>query len=61
VLPGGAAIVRRYHAFRAQLPGILAGLQIELDEMTFADYANIVAEWLVAQPRATAGDTTPAS
>lgn len=50
-LPGRGAIVRRYHAFLGQLPGILGGLQIEPDEMTFADYANIVAEWLAALPR----------
>jgi hypothetical protein len=50
---GGAAIVRRYHSFRGQLRSILARLQIEPDEMTFADYANIVSEWLAAQPRAT--------
>lgn len=54
LLPGGTAIVRRYHTFCGQLPGILAGLQIEPAEVTFADYANIVAEWLAAQPR-TAG------
>jgi hypothetical protein len=53
LLPGGTAIVQRYSAFRAQLHSILAGLQIEPHEMTFADYANIVAEWLAAQPRAT--------
>lgn len=60
LLPGGAAIKQRYHAFRAQLPSILTRLQIEPDEMTFADYANIVAEWLAAQPRPVAGDTTRA-
>ena len=57
-LLGGAVIKRRYRAFRGQLLGILARLQIELNEMTFADYANIVAEWLSAQHRALAGDTT---
>jgi hypothetical protein len=46
--------VRRYRAFRGRLPGILAGLQIEPDEMTFADYANIVADWRAAQQRAAA-------
>lgn len=53
LLPGGTAIVQRYRAFRTQLYGILAGLQLEPQEMTFADYANIVSEWLAAQPRAT--------
>ncbi len=49
--PGGAAIVRRCHAFRGQLPAILARLEIEPEEATFADYANIVAGWLAAQSR----------
>ncbi len=51
VLPGGAAIVRRYHLFRSKLPDILAKLQLEECEVSFADYANIVAEWLAEQPR----------
>ena len=59
LLPGGTAILRRYHAFRKRLPGLLGALQIEAEEMTFADYANIVAEWLAAQPRER-GRTAPA-
>lgn len=59
LLPGGTTIVRRYKAFRSQLPGILTGLAIETEEVTFADYANIVAEWLTAQPRTTVGSITP--
>ena len=50
-LPGGAAIVRRYHAFRSEVPGILDKVQLEADEVTFADYVNIVQTWLVEQPR----------
>jgi hypothetical protein len=56
-LPGGAAIVRRYQIFRSQLPGILGKLQLEDNEVTFADYANIVAEWLAEQPRPPAANT----
>jgi hypothetical protein len=50
-LPGGAAIVRRYHSFRSEVPGILAKVQLEADEVTFADYVNMVQTWLVEQPR----------
>jgi hypothetical protein len=50
-LPGGTAIIRRYQLFRAQLPSILARVPLEPAEMTFADYANHVSEWLLAQPR----------
>jgi hypothetical protein len=51
VLPGGAAIVRRYHAFRSEFPGILQKLELEPDEVTFPDYVNMVQTWLVEQPR----------
>ena len=30
-LPGGAAIVRRYHSFRSEVPGILDKVQLEAD------------------------------
>ena len=51
MLPGGAAIVRRYRVFQDELPQILAKLNIEAAEVTFADYANIVEGWLVGYPR----------
>jgi hypothetical protein len=51
MLPGGAAIVRRYRVFQDELPQILAKLNLEAAEVTFADYANIVEEWLVGHPR----------
>jgi hypothetical protein len=50
-LPGGAAIVRRYRVFQTELPQILAKLDLEASEVTFADYTNIVEEWLVGHPR----------
>jgi hypothetical protein len=50
-LPGGAAIVRRYHAFRAEMPDILQRVELEPDEITFPDYVNMVQTWLVEQPR----------
>lgn len=52
VLPGGAAIIRRYRLFRAQLPSVLERVPLEADELTFSDYANFVSEWLLEQPRA---------
>jgi hypothetical protein len=53
VLPGGASIIKRYRQFRMQFPDILAALDIEPDEVTFADYANVVGSWLDGQPRPT--------
>lgn len=50
-LPGGAAVIKRYRAFQLDLPGILKGLDLDADEVTFADYANIVSEWLVGPLR----------
>jgi len=52
-LPGGLSIVKRYRNFRAQLPEILAELEIEPEEATFADYTNFVQSWLDARPRPT--------
>lgn len=49
LLPGGSSIVERYGLFREQLPHALNQLQIELHEMTFSDYTNMVSEWLAAQ------------
>jgi hypothetical protein len=53
VLPGGAAIVRRYRAFRSPMPAILRKLELEPDELTFSDYVNMVQTWFVEQPRPT--------
>jgi hypothetical protein len=53
VLPGGAAIVRRYRAFHSAMPEILRKLELEPDELTFSDYVNMVQTWLVEQPRPT--------
>jgi hypothetical protein len=50
-LPGGASVAKRYQAFQKQLPGILQKLELEPDEVTFADYVNLVETWLLEQPR----------
>ena len=45
-MPGKAAIWRRYYQFRLDLPSLCHKFKIEADELTFADYTQIVAEWL---------------
>ncbi len=45
-VPGGAAIVAEFDAFRADLPRILAARRLDPLEVTFGDYATIVAEYL---------------
>lgn len=51
VLPGGAAITKRYWAFREELPAILEMVGIEAAELVFADYTNLVSAWLLERPR----------
>lgn len=55
MLPGGAAIARRYTLFRAELPAILAKMGLEPAEMVFADYTNLVSTWLLERPRSAGG------
>jgi hypothetical protein len=45
-LPGGAAITRRLEAFTAVLPDLCAQVPLDIEELTFSDYANLVSEWL---------------
>jgi hypothetical protein len=45
-VPGGAAIVAEFDAFRADLPRILAARRLDAREVTFGDYTTIVAEYL---------------
>lgn len=45
-LPGGADIKRRFIEFRANLPSLCRQLRLEMHELTFNDYANIVSVWL---------------
>ena len=51
VLPGGAAVARRYREFRSELSDILAAIGVRPQEMVFADYTNIVSTWLSERPR----------
>lgn len=47
-IPGGRAIARRYHQFEAAMPSMCTDLDIEVDELTYNDYANMVSTWLMA-------------
>jgi hypothetical protein len=50
-LPGGRAIYQQYVKFRRQLPRMCRSLHLEMEEMTFNDYTNFVAEWLKTELR----------
>jgi len=43
---GGAAIARRYMKFISELPELCSAADILPDELTFADYTDIVSTWL---------------
>jgi len=45
-IPGGRQIIRRYLLFKAQLPDMCRSESIEVDELTYNDYANFIEEWL---------------
>lgn len=45
-IPGGQRVQRRYQAFRQALPQLAAALELEVEEMTYNDYSNLVSEWL---------------
>jgi len=45
-IPGGRDITRRYRSFRQDLPEICKNARLELDEMTFNDFAVFASDWL---------------
>lgn len=45
---GGAALMRRYESFRAQLPAAAERLHLRVEELTFNNYVVQVEEWLRA-------------
>ncbi len=47
-VPGGVAIWRRYQTFRDELPQMCGELALSVDDLTFNDYAQMVAQWLKA-------------
>lgn len=55
MIPGGAAIGRRYEVFRAELPDMCDRLQLGVDELTFNNYVVQVEEWLKLNSQVRAG------
>lgn len=45
-IPGGKKIQARYTTFLTDLPKLTNEVGIEVDELTYNDYANFVSEWL---------------
>lgn len=48
-LPGGNAIANEYEDFQKALPAIAAERGLEIEELTFADYSDIVVRYLTAE------------
>ena len=48
-LPGGAAIAQRFAAFEGDLSSICAKLSLQVEEVTFANYVNMVRTLLTEQ------------
>jgi hypothetical protein len=46
-VPGGRKVAREFSLFRKQMPRICARRNLEPDELTFGDYADMVAEYVV--------------
>jgi hypothetical protein len=45
-VPGGRKMAREFSSFRREIPRICAKRHLEPDELTFGDYADMVAEYL---------------
>jgi len=45
-IPGGAIIWKRHRTFFAELPHICEELNLDVDDLTFNDYAQLVTQWL---------------
>lgn len=54
-IPGGSHIYGQYRRFRTALPRLCQRLNLKPAEMTFNDYAQIVADWLASRPVSTVG------
>jgi len=50
-IPSGAAIYGRYEAFRTDLPDICVELNLDVADLTFADFSYTIARWLRAHQR----------
>ena len=49
-MPGGKAIFDRYERFRAQLAVQADDVHLDVEELTFGDYTNLVVGWLTKNP-----------
>jgi hypothetical protein len=58
VVPGGKHIADRYEQFKADLPALCAELKLEVQKLTFAEHATIVAAWATKEPL---GNVQPAA
>jgi hypothetical protein len=45
-IPGRETMIVRYRRFCGELPEICAELKIQVEELTFVDYFEVVVEWL---------------
>ena len=45
VLPGGAAILRRYEQFQRELPTFCADHHLDVQSLTFRDLTNLIVGW----------------
>jgi hypothetical protein len=48
-MPSGKVIYRAYQAFKKNLPKICAHSSLDIEEINFADYSYIIADWLSKQ------------
>jgi len=46
LMPSGSVIFARYGRFREQLPALCHELKLDLEQLTFNDFAILVAQWL---------------
>jgi hypothetical protein len=46
MIPSGSKIAERYRQFQDDLPMLCEAFQLDVEELTFIDFQNIVVEWL---------------
>ncbi len=51
MLPGSDHMHRRYGRFRRELPKLCRELKLDLEDLTFNDYIQLVSAWLQENPR----------
>lgn len=49
-LPSGVVIWRKFEQFEAELPNICAGMNWDINELSFIDYFNSIKTWLGVTP-----------